>query len=1199
MTGESPVPSVAVSSAAQARALRPAAFVAFFLSGASSLVFQTLWSRLLSHVFGSSSLAVSSVVSVFMAGLGIGAFWFGRRADRIRDPLLLYAAAEFLVGCAALVVPWLVRSDGWLASVNAALRASLGAGSFAFVLARFACIVPILIVPTVLMGSTLPLLARHFVTQQSSPDLASREVGRLYAVNTFGAVVGVVTCTFVLLPKFGVGVANVAAASTNFALAALIVGLRWAAGRPQRAAAVAQSGDVAELTLAAAEADSVSESVSPPAVEAQPQLLRRAAAVAFACSGFASLLYEVVWSRALVNTIGGSLYSFALILTTFLIGIAGGSALGSALADRARPTLPIAAGAAAGLCLIAAGPLLAHASGTAYAGSVFAGWLLIAVAVWFGRLSAVRRSLFEDEQPPMAAGASDRRPALLALAVPCVLACASLAQYAQRFSFITLAVVGCVVALLATLIVLQRAVFGLLVALQLYVAGATLVSDVFADSLSLTFAGMVAPLYRELPDHVATVQGMMFVTAALCVLPSALGMGAVFPATLRVWTHGGRSIGQDVGVVYTGNTLGSILGAWLPGFVLMPALGMQASLHIGVGLNLIVALGLASVGLIAGAAPSGEGLPRPRRRSLLVAAAALPWAIAALAFVTLRPGHGLAWNISKMTLGAFRISLARDVLDEESWGAPELVYYRDGLSTTVTVERWGRHYSLKNNGKVDASNGDDMPTQIMVAALPLLFHPQGPTGRDVAVVGFGSGVTVGAALQFPVRSVEVVELERSTIEASRFFADVNHLDYATTTFPYVREPRLKVIDDDGRNFLAASRKQYDVIVSEPSNPWLTGVSDLFTLDHFRIAKQKLAPGGIYCQWAQLYELSPENVKIIYRTFAELFRYVVVFSAEDLSSDTVLLGSDSPLPLDLARVSRAFALPRVAAELERAYIHSPEDVLARTLLASRAEVLKFSQGAPLNTDDNARIELAAPRDLIGFERYKGYLETMYAPSWPYGRVRSHLTGFGSGPAAAEHYAHLSFALLAHGRKREVLELLALGAVERAKANPAALGGNDELDVVASIHHLLATNEDEPSLGLPESLAPPDASSDLRALVDETVTMARDDLAAGRGTTASAKLERIPSHVRRRLGSAFGLFEAYVQYEAGDMEACIDGLEQLLRDDEGLALRYPATHYFLARAHDGLMHFDKAVRNMRVYVLAEAVRAHEPPRQPSPP
>jgi spermidine synthase len=1107
-----------------------------------------------------------------MAGLGIGAFWFGKRADRIRDPLLLYAAAEFLVGCAALVVPWLVRSDGWLASVNAALRASLGSGSFAFVLARFACIVPILIVPTVLMGSTLPLLARHFVSQHSSADLASREVGRLYAVNTFGAVVGVVTCTFVLLPKFGVGFANAAAASTNFALAALIVGLRRASrASPQRVAAAPESA--------------VEEPVPPTAAAEQPQVLRRAAAVAFACSGFASLLYEVVWSRALVNTIGGSLYSFALILTTFLIGIAGGSALGSALADRSRSVLPIALSGAAALCLIAAGPLLARGSTIAYIGSVFAGWVLVGALAWFARLAAQRRALFEADasQPLAAAGTAERRPALLALAVPLVLAGVSIAQSAQRLSFITLAVVGCMVALLATLIVMQRAVFGLLVALQLYVAASTFVSDLFADSLSLTFAGMVAPLYRELPEHVTTVQGMMFLTAALCVLPSALGMGAVFPATLRVWTHGGRNIGQDVGVVYTGNTLGSILGAWLPGFVLMPALGMQASLHIGVGLNLLVALALASLGLAVGAAESCEPSHASRRRTLLIAAAALPWAIAALAFVSLRPAHGLAWNISKMTLGAFRISLARDVLDEESWGAPELVYYRDGLSTTVTVERWGRHYSLKNNGKVDASNGDDMPTQIMVAALPLLFHPKGPEGREVAVVGFGSGVTVGAALQFPVRSVEVVELERSTIEASRFFADVNHLDYATDTFPYVREPRLSVIDDDGRNFLAASHKQYDVIVSEPSNPWLTGVSDLFTLDHFRIAKRKLAPGGIYCQWAQLYELSPENVKIIYRTFSELFRYVIVFSAEDLSSDTVLLGSDEPLPLDLERVSRAFGLPRVAAELERAYIHSPEDVIARVLLSSRDEVRKFSEGAPINTDDNARIELAAPRDLIGFERYKGYLETMYAPTWPYGRVRSHLSGFGSGASAAEHYARLSFALIAHGRKREVPDLLALGAVERAKA-PAADGGRDELDVVAAIHHLLATRQDEPSLGLPESLAPPDAPPDLRTLVDETTTQIREALAAHQVSTALTKLERIPSHARRKLGSEWGLFEAYVQYETGDFEACIDGLEQLLRDDEDLALRYPATHYFLARAHDGLMHFDKGVRNMRVFVLS---------------
>ncbi|HEX7476469.1 MAG TPA: fused MFS/spermidine synthase, partial [Polyangiales bacterium] len=902
--------------------LRRVAFVAFFLSGASSLVFQTLWSRLLSHVFGSSSVAISSVVSVFMAGLGLGAWLFGRRADKIRDPLRLYALAEFGVGCAALVVPWLVRSDGVLATINAALRNSLGAESALFMLVRFLCIVPVLLVPTVLMGSTLPLLARHFVSQHTSPGRASVEVGRLYAVNTCGAIVGVLMGSFVLLPRCGVHLANTVAACTNFCLALVVLALR------------------ARSTSTAASGPANASQPPPPDEPAAPHFplrLRRAAALAFACSGFASLLYEIVWSRALVNTIGGSLYSFALILTTFLIGIALGSAAGSSLCGVGPALLLPTSAAAALLCCIASGPILAHFGVWAALWSAAGSCTLL--ALWFAsaRGKARQIELFDAA----AQQREERKAALLALAVPFVLVVVGYAAHPDRLARVTTAVVVTSCVFVALLLTLGRRPMWLLTALQLFIAGATLTSDFFADELSLTFASMVAPLYDRLPEHVSTVQALMCATAALCVLPSALGMGAVFPITLRVWSAGGAHIGQDVGKVYAGNTLGSIVGAWLPGFLLMPALGMQTTLHIGIATNLLIAFGLAlSVAWAARDADAGawaDTAPSTERRTLWLVAAVVPWLVAALAFVTLRPPEALAWNISKMTLGAFRISLARDVLDEESWGAPDLVYYHDGLSTTVTVERWGRHFSLKNNGKVDASNGDDMPTQIMVAALPMLMHRDGPKDLDVAIVGFGSGVTVGAALQFPLRSVQVVELERSIVEASRFFADVNHLDYAIPRFPYVRTPRLTIINDDGRNYLAATPRRFDVIVSEPSNPWLTGVSDLFTIDHFRISKRKLKPGGIYCQWAQLYEISPQNVRTIYRTFASQFRHVVVFSAEDLSSDTVLVGSDEPLPLDLGRLRRAFAFPGVASELERAYIHSPFDVFARVLLADKSEV----------------------------------------------------------------------------------------------------------------------------------------------------------------------------------------------------------------------------------------------------------------------
>jgi spermidine synthase len=784
------------------------------------------------------------------------------------------------------------------------------------------------------------------------------------------------------------------------------------------------------------------------------------------------------------------------------------------------------------------------------------------------RRNAERTAVFSTQTPLEL----EYKPAFVLLAWPTLCALGALLYKADRLSAITLAVAIASSTFLALLLALHRRAFATLIALHLFIACSTWMSAAFADELSLTFASMVAPLYHELPDRVGTVQSFMFITAALCVLPSALGMGAVFPATLRAWTQGGGRIGRDVGTVYAGNTVGSILGAWLPGFVLMPALGMQTTLHIGMLWNLLTAMLLAWLGTRFAARGSRE------RRALTLTAAAVPWLMGVLIFATLRPAQLLGWNISKMTLGAFRISLARDVLDRETWGAPDLVYYRDGLSTTVTVERWGRHYSLKNNGKVDASNGDDMPTQIMVAALPMLMQAREPEAIDAAIVGFGSGVTVGAALRFPIRSLEVIELERSTVEASRFFADVNHLDYVLPDFPYVAEPRLKVFDDDGRNYLAATPRKYDVIVSEPSNPWLTGVSDLFTRDHFQIAKRKLKPGGIYTQWAQLYELSPENVKILYRTFAENFRYVVVFSAEDLSSDTVLLGSDSPLPLDLSRVRRTFDRPGVARELERAYIHTPEDVLARVLLASRDEVLKFTKGAPINTDDNARIELAAPRDLIGFERYKGYLETMYASDWPYGRLLDRLQGFGTGARASASYARLALALLAHGRKAELPGLLARG--QQAGESP-------DLSLASDVYGLLSGKLPAPPLGVDVDPTPAHGNPRARAVLTQAYARIAQQLQSKHFVTALAEIDTLPSRLRRGGGPGWKLLEAYVRGQAGDPELACELFEDLLRSDDAYAREHPALYYYLARAHDAQQHFDKAVRNMRAYVSARVL------------
>jgi spermidine synthase/MFS family permease len=1137
------------------------------LSGASSLVFQMIWSRLLHHVFGSSSVAISSVVSVFMGGLALGAFLAGRIADKLRRPLLAYAVAELGVALFGLLVPVLLSPEGPLAAFNRVLRAQLGEESFAFMIARFAVILPVLLVPTTLMGATLPILARHFVRASEDEARSSARVGALYATNTAGAVLGVMMAGFVLLPSIGVSATHNVALSCN-ALLFLVAGFLG------RKAASSDKG---------VESDTETSAVDVPAegVRASPRT-RALASGAFAVSGFCALLYEVVWSRALVNTIGASAYSFALILMTFLLGISGGSAIASSMLQRGAASMRGLLAAALLAVLPSGLSLFARRSPYAALGTlaIMACTIALAYATRSRSINGRNRASRALEALELDALDSDEllvrppsRIAPLAMLVPPLASALALwLSYDDRLGrlALTLAVVTSVLAaglfMAAGRLVLQLAFT------QLFIAVATLASTLWADQISLTFAALVAPLYEVLADHVDHVLMLMFAMVSLCVLPSALGMGAMFPLTLRAVSHGGAHVGREVSQVYTRNTVGSIAGAWLPGFVLMPALGMQATLHIGIAISALVALALCA------GVPAVELLSRAAKRTRAVFGIIAIAVLGLLGASAISPSveRALAWDLTRMTLGVFRIALAKSALDEEAWGEPDIVYYRDGLATTVSVERWGRHMSLKNNGKVEASNGDDMATQINVAALPLLFHRhggnQGARGLDVAIIGFGSGVTVGAALQFPVRHIDVMELERAVVEASKLYAPVNHMKYPLERFPYAQDPRLTTRNDDGRNYLASTDARYDVIISEPSNPWLTGVADLFTVDHFRIAKRALRPGGVYGQWVQLYELSPENVKIIYRTFAEHFRYVVAFSADDLSSDTILLGSDSPLPFDIAHLEAGMREPRVAAELKRARVESVYAVLGRVLLADRSELMDYAGKAPLNTDDNALIELAAPRDLIGFERYKGYLGSVYGSAWPYGHIADRLVGMGEGAAADRHRAGVALALLEHGRKREAAAVL-----QRASAD-----SGPELAVARAVLALLSGATAEPALAWRSPPADPTLLERTNARFAAGTAEVVEWLNNGDGKRAHRAALALPDSLMRHAGSEALLLRAVAAYRAGELSAVITEIETLLRLRPELPAEHPEALYYLARAHDALQHFGKGVSWARRYV-----------------
>jgi len=208
---------------------------------------------------------------------------------------------------------------------------------------------------------------------------------------------------------------------------------------------------------------------------------------------------------------------------------------------------------------------------------------------------------------------------------------------------------------------------------------------------------------------------------------------------------------------------------------------------------------------------------------------------------------------------------------------------------------------------------------------------------------------LGAIEQFPIKRVTCVELEPAVIEASRHFEDVNNRP--------LEDPRLRMISNDGRNFIYTTDEKFDVIVSEPSNPWVTGVANLFTLEYFKRGAERLKDDGLFSQWLQIYEMAPEDVRTLIATFRSAFPHVYLFRGAE--GDLMLLGSKSERRLDLSVLKSHFDEPKSGAELKRVGASKSADIISRFYLGP-GEVTKLSAGARLNTDDNALIEFNAPR-----------------------------------------------------------------------------------------------------------------------------------------------------------------------------------------------------------------------------------------------
>jgi predicted membrane-bound spermidine synthase len=426
---------------------------------------------------------------------------------------------------------------------------------------------------------------------------------------------------------------------------------------------------------------------------------------------------------------------------------------------------------------------------------------------------------------------------------------------------------------------------------------------------------------------------LLTVGIALVILgfPAAL-IGAVLPLMIRVTSQRGTALGAEVGALLTWNTLGAVAGTLLTGFVLMPQVGLRNAFG-----TLALVLALAAL-VVAGR----------QRWSLGIAGAA---ALCALT-VSLFAFGGEGWR-QVMSSGIFRIrethfeSRLMPIRKEHM----KIVFYEDGPDATVSVEQVDgiiapAMLGLRTNGKPEAGTQLDMSTQLLVSHLPMLARPG---AKDVFVLGLASGMTAGALLAYPIDRLDVAENCEPVIQASKLFDDWNR--------HVLSDPRTHLWREDARTVLKLRPQLYDVIITEPSNPWFVGTGSVFSREYYRLAASRLKPGGLMAQWFQIYETQDQIVDLVLRTFSSVFNYVEIWDAG--AGDIILLGAMEPWPTGPDVFRQSFNIPQVRTDMEMIDLHSPEALLARQLASQRTGFAIAGDG-PIQSDLFPVLEYAAPR-----------------------------------------------------------------------------------------------------------------------------------------------------------------------------------------------------------------------------------------------
>lgn len=531
-------------------------------------------------------------------------------------------------------------------------------------------------------------------------------------------------------------------------------------------------------------------------------------------------------------------------------------------------------------------------------------------------------------------------------------------------------------------------------------------------------------LFGVLSGSFASLLLLQVLISFLVMAVPAAFFGLMFPMLIKIYTLAGSSSAKNssaVGRIYASNTAGCIAGSLLAGFALVSLLGLEGSIRA----SGFVCVTAALVILL---------LAKDMRRLALPMAAFL--SIAAAPHL-LSVG---AWDSGIMNSGVYQYApdiiknaRAQGVSVKEAFKqavSGEELYSSPGANFTVAVTRNPNGVlSLSIDGKVDASSNIfmDMQTQTLSGHLPLLLHPG---AKRVLVIGLASGVTLGAVGAYPgVEEIDCVEIEPAMTKAASFFSPWNR--------GILKDKRVNLIVNDGRNYLLAAKKKYDVIISVPSNPWIPGSSALFTEEFFKLAKNSLATGGVFCQWVQAYELRLDEVRSVAAAAAGVFPELSLWNP--MGGDLLLVSAEGKFPVDYQTFAARFAA--AAPELAKVRIKDPLDVLARFLMGGDA-INGFVKGARPNTDDRPLLEYSAPKYIYTAEVSKSNLDYLLKNA---SSVSGSLVNFSDSARLAARYMEKNLpaqaekeALVALARKDDAADhnLLGEAYLKQGKAAAAA-------------------------------------------------------------------------------------------------------------------------------------------------------------------